>query len=172
MLQSGVKSSMRLWIEMDFPNKLLVDCFLKHEDKYLLVKRKNSEKWFPGYFGSLWREVVSGSNPYQTLNELFLELGIKPVDIKLKAIANNVFLDLKETFNVFLFVVEVDEKIDLVVPEGEETKWMTIDEMQNNEKVLTEYKQTFPKYQDDKVLFYHTKYDFDKILDFEIFNEI
>lgn len=49
---------------MGYPNKLLVDCFVKYDNKYLMIKRKPSEEWFPGWLGSLWREVPQKKNPY------------------------------------------------------------------------------------------------------------
>jgi hypothetical protein len=151
---------------MGYPNKLLVDCFLKYHDQYLFIKRKNTEKWFPGWYGSLWREVPPHENPRQTLLQLFKECKVRPRKITLEAIANNVFHDLQETFNVFLFIVEVDKKPTLHVPEGEEVIWLT--QKQMNKQVLLEYRKIFPRFSKD-ILFYHTEYDADKLLKIEFF---
>jgi len=136
-----------------------------------MVKRKPSEEWFPGWFGSLWREVPPKENPYQALKSLFSECGIKPRSIRLKAIANNVFHNLKETFNVFLFIVEVDKKPSIKhVPEGEGVVWMRLDEMEKNDKVMPEYKRVFPRLKENEIIFYHTEYDFDKLINMKFFD--
>jgi len=118
----------------------------------------------------LMEVVPNNKNPLQALNSLFNEIKITPKQIQLKAIANNVFHDLKETFNVFLFTVEVEEKPDIKeVPEGDEIIWLSKEEILNHDKVLTEYKKIYPKVKENKILFYHTEYDFDKMLNMEFY---
>lgn len=135
-----------------------------------MVRRKSSEKWFPGWLGSLWREVRPNHNPYQELKLLFQECGIKPRNIQLKAVANNVFHDLKETFNVLLFVVDVDKKPSIKkVPEGEEIVWVSEESLLKHDEVLEEYRKVLPKLQENKIIFYHTEYDFDKMLNLEFY---
>ena len=156
---------------MGFPNVLLVDCFLRYRGEVLLVRRKKSEEWFPGYYGSLWREVPFNTNPYQALVSLFSELGVEREKVTLKAIASNVFEDLRQTFNVLLFFVELKEKPVLTsVPEGDELVWVKEEELLKKESLLEEYKRVFPRFENDNVLFYRTHYDGSKMLDFEILN--
>jgi len=212
---------------MKYPNRLLVDCFFKCGDDYLIVKRKDSEKWFPSWYGSLWRSVAPNSNPYTTLQKLLDETGLNDVkDIKLMAVANNVFhdvkmletnhspqrcesltaikifqilrfqgvehlehpevsskptllsvgktkrlLDLKETFNVFLFVVEIDKKKEIKnLPEGEEILWINHSKLLKLDNILTEYKKVFHMFDKNRVLFYHCEYDFVNLLNFKVYN--
>ncbi|MBT7902363.1 NUDIX domain-containing protein [Candidatus Woesearchaeota archaeon] len=160
----------------NYPNKLLIDCFLKVGNKYLLVRRKKTEKWFPGSYGSLWREVEDKKNPKVVLTELFSELGIEVCEsnVELKAIATNIFHDLKEIFNVFLFVVELETEITIKsVPEGDKIKWFDYEQMMSSDsKLLEEYKKVLPliiEKEKNDILFYSTEYDFDKILSLSIF---
>jgi len=156
----------------EFKNNFLVDCFIKFHDKYLLLRRKKSERWFPGYLGSIWRDIANKKNPYQALKLLLKKYNIKTKKISLKAVANNIFVNTKEVFNVFLFIVkvEVKPKIDKL-PEADEIIWVKENKLVKQDKILDEYKIVFPLFKDNKVLFYHTKYDFDKMLKLEIYNK-
>lgn len=156
---------------MEYPNKLLVDCFIRYKGKVLLVKRKRTEKWFPDWYGSLWREVNNKESYHETLLELLKEINAKPKKIELKAVANNIFHDLKETFNVLIFIVDVTKppKINKV-PEGESLEWIREKELMKKEKLLTEYKKAFPKFKKGKIIFYHTEYNKAKILKMKFYN--
>lgn len=70
-----------------------------------------------------------------------------------------------------MFIVEVKEKPSIKeVPEGEDIIWLSLEELKQNDKVLTEYKNVFPKLKENKILFYHSEYDFDKLLVMEFYN--
>lgn len=151
---------------MGYPNKLLVDCFYRYKNKYILIKRKSKEKWFPNHYSSIWRQARPKRSPYQELKLLHKELGVKVLDTKLKAVANNVFHDLKKTFVVFLFIVDLEEMPKLKnIPEASKMFLMTKSEMMKSKQVLEEYKKVFQKIKKGDVIFYHTEYDKDKLLD-------
>lgn len=158
-------------MEMKYENKLLVDCFLKFEDKYYMIKRRPLEKWLPGTIGSLWHEVPNKHNPYNTLMEYMKVHKVKIKGFKLKALANNVFHDLKETFYVYLFIVELKEKpsqLDLF--EAEEHMWMSEKELLEHELVMDEYKELFPRLKKEEIMFYHSEYEDNKLINIEFFN--
>lgn len=155
----------------EYPNILLVDCFLRCNGELLIVKRKSTEEWFPSWWGSLWREVQSNQNPYEALKNLFDEVNVVPTKVSLKAMANNVFHDLKETYNMFLFIVDIEKKPETIsVDEGEDFKWVKESELLNQEMILKEYKFAFPRFVDGEVLFYHSEYDFDNLLKIKSFS--
>jgi 8-oxo-dGTP diphosphatase len=110
---------------------------IKKEDKYLLLKRKNSQ-WYDGYYGLLGGGVDGGETVRQTMvREAYEEIGIKVNENDLKMLyvmhLKGVYKPEQESIVFYAQVEKWEGEPKIMEPHKcTDMQWFTVEEMPEN----------------------------------------
>lgn len=120
----------------DTGNKLKIstEAFIICDNQILLFQRSADSKIFPGYWTIPGGHINSGEDALSAcIRETQEETGllIYPNNIKLKYLAIHTHLDRKETWQIFGFLVSIQNKHDVVNSKEGVAKWTPLNQVKD-----------------------------------------
>lgn len=150
----------------------MVDCFVRKNGKYLMLKRHASKKILPNIWIAPGGKLEKNEGLYAACKrEIREETGLEIKNLRLKAIGNAYNKDFNTEIFFHLFVA--DWKSGEINPENEigELKWLTLPEILKLDNLLSEFHEVLPLILDNtnKIISYTAVYQSDnELLDFQI----
>lgn len=107
------------------------NCFVRKDDKYLMLHRSKYKKYAPGVVHPVGGKVKAGEDPYKAaVREVYEETGLKVGNLRLEAVLLEIRPHLKEPYNWLIFHFSADFKGgDLKSTDEGEHLWLTEQEI-------------------------------------------
>lgn len=126
--------------------EIAVECYIKKDDKYLMLKRAPDKKVLPNVWMAPGGKLDFKEGLYACARrEVKEETGLDIKNIRLMCFGNTFLKDINT--EMFFFILESEYAAGEVLknPKDGELHWLTIEEILNLENLLAELKIILPK---------------------------
>lgn len=138
-----------------------IECFVKKDGKYLMLKRNSDKKILPGVWMAPGGKIESNEGLFECARrEILEETGLKIKNLKVKAIGNGYLTDLDtDIFFLFIFADYAGGEVIKNPPDGK-LMWFSPNEIIKLDDLLYEIKEIAPLLFDgsDKIVSYKVTY--------------
>lgn len=142
----------------------MVDCFVKKNDKYLMLHRHHTKKILPNIWIAPGGKLERNEELFEAcIREVKEETGLEIKNLKLKAIGNA--YNIKADQEIFFHLFVADWESGEIDPENEigDLQWLIPDEIYKLDNLLAEFHEVLPYIFDDtdKFISYKAVYEKD-----------
>ncbi|MCL4363950.1 NUDIX domain-containing protein [Patescibacteria group bacterium] len=142
--------------------QVTLECFIKKDDRYLLLHRHKNKKIMPGvWMAPGGRREFNEGLFTAARREVEEETGLKIKNLRLRAVGNAHLKDLDEEFYFFMVVADYEQGELKGNADDGDFAWLTKEEVMSLDNLLAELKHVLPHIlsDDPKVISYKAVYE-------------
>jgi len=141
---------------------ITLECFIKKEDKYLMLHRHKDKKIMPGILMAPGGHREFNEGLFEAARrEVMEETGLTIKNLRVRAIGNAYLKDLDKEFYFHMIVSDYSNGVLRQNVDDGEFVWMTKEEILNKSNLLEELKRILPRILSDEteILSYKAIYE-------------